>query len=150
MSKPKIRSIPEIQSFSPHLKWKDKNKDTFTIQWSDTIDIIVGRSQKGNQMILDMYQQKDKIKNCWWFHYHPSTSAHTILYDHSTTEHFTTSQELQKAFYWIFNCLYRSNDETIFCKLEDVTCTNVLGKVIFKNEMYCNCIQYTIDINNQT
>lgn len=118
-----------------------KNRYWYSIKLnqSPNIEIMIGRNQKGNQDILDLYKPVD-IK-CWWFHLHPSTSAHVILYDKGEE---TTSMELQQAFRYIYKELFRSNKETIYCKLTDVKCTTTLGKVEFKNESYCYLLEFNL------
>jgi predicted ribosome quality control (RQC) complex YloA/Tae2 family protein len=88
-------------------------------------EIAVGRNQRGNDTIIDLY---DDVKEyCYWFHSEKDSSKHVILYlqDKVSTEELNT----------IFNDIVRMFEgSVVYCKLTDVVKTKTPGLVITRNE----------------
>jgi predicted ribosome quality control (RQC) complex YloA/Tae2 family protein len=88
-------------------------------------EIAVGRSQRGNDSIIDMY---DDVKEyCYWFHDKNDPSKHVILYPQDRFP----SDDLNIVFKDIIK-LFKG--DVICCKLSDVVKTKTLGLVITRNE----------------
>jgi predicted ribosome quality control (RQC) complex YloA/Tae2 family protein len=88
-------------------------------------EIAVGRNQRGNDTIIDLY---DDVKEyCYWFHSENDSSKHVILYPYDKLE----SNDL----YTVFNNVINMFDgDIIYCKLSDIVKTKTPGLVISKNK----------------
>jgi len=88
-------------------------------------EIAVGRNSRGNDYIIDMY---DDVKEyCYWFHSGDKPSKHVILYPYDNLESDTLTI--------IFNdivCMF--DGDVIYCKLRDIVKTKTPGLVIARDE----------------
>lgn len=88
-------------------------------------EIAVGRNQRGNDTIIDLY---DDVKEyCYWFHSENDSSKHVILYPYDNL----SSDKLTVIFKDIINMFEGS---VIYCKLSDIVKTKTPGLVITRNE----------------
>ena len=114
---------------------KTRTKDYIVYEYDDNVDIIVGRNQHGNQVILDEYMKQNSIDQCTWFHLaNPLTSAHVILYEKNKAMY--SSQDLIPIYLWIRKQVYKGSEHVIFCPLKNIKTTSIEGKVIYKDEAY--------------
>ena len=88
-------------------------------------EIAVGRNQRGNDTIIDLYD--DVREYCYWFHSANSSSKHVIIYPYDKLK----SEELVLVFNDVINMF---EGEVVYCKLSDVVKTKTPGLVITRNE----------------
>lgn len=88
-------------------------------------EISVGRNQRGNDFIIDYYE--DVKEYCYWFHLEKGPSKHVILYPNDKV----SNDELLIIFKNIIN-MFEGN--VIYCKLSDVVKTKTPGLVVTRNE----------------
>ena len=93
------------------------------------IHVFIGRNQHSNQQLLNDFCD---VSCCFWFHLDVGSSAHIVL----TYENSATYNDLIAAFKWVRTQLKRdhSDDEVIFCKMQNVKSTKTKGEVTFTDE----------------
>jgi hypothetical protein len=132
----------QIQTLIPSNNIKVRNKFYYIYGFHPSIEIAVGRSQDGNQQILDLYKADVETENkCWWFHLQNQTSAHAIV--HELHNEDINVRVLKQAFDWIYNVLFANNkNDLIFTKLSNIKCTKTKGLVTYKDEQYVSKINW--------
>ena len=97
------------------------------------IQLGFGRTQLGNDQIIDKYQ--DVKEYCWWYHLSQETSAHLIIYDPEIELDNKLEKEILDRFFPKETCERKHKNPTIMkTKLNYVKKTNVLGMVEVENE----------------
>ncbi len=112
-----------------------KNKDFIVYNYKNIYEIAFGKTQLGNDKIIDLYQ--DVRNDCFWYHLYYDTSAHLIIYNKSEKTIQTNDENtILEYFYPKDKIISKSKKPIIMkCLLSDIKKTKILGMVNFSNEI---------------
>jgi hypothetical protein len=106
----------------------NKNKDYIIYNFSNIYEVAFGKTQKGNDLILDLYS--DKKDKCNWYHLLYDTSAHLII--HNRYSELSQNDELKILLHFYKPDKLKLKNKlpiVMKSKLIDVEKTKILGKV---------------------
>ena len=112
-----------------------KNKDIIIYNYNNIFEIAFGKTQLGNDKIIDLYQ--DVKYDCYWYHLYYDSSAHLIIYNKSEkTIQSNDENTILEYFYPKDKIISKSKKPVIMkCLLSDIKKTNTLGLVSVSNEI---------------
>jgi hypothetical protein len=111
-----------------------KNKDFIVYNYKNIYEIAFGKTQLGNDKIIDLYQ--DVKHDCYWYHLYYDTSAHLIIYNKSATTIQSSDENLILEYFYPKDKIIIKNKKPVImkCLLSDIKKTKTLGMVNFSNE----------------
>jgi hypothetical protein len=115
------------------MNFLQKTKNLIIYSYMNKMQVGFGRTQLGNDQIIDKYQ--DVKEDCWWYHLAKETSAHLIIYDPGNELNIKVEKELLDEYFPVEKCQQKNKDPTIMkTKLNYVKKTNILGMVVVEKE----------------
>ncbi len=110
----------------------NKNKDYIIYNFNNIYEVAFGKTQLGNDKILDLYN--DVNDKCDWYHLLYDTSAHLIIYNKYLDLPKNDELKILLNFYNPEKIKLKNKSPVLMkSKLVDVLKTKTLGKVICNN-----------------